>query len=238
MTRDAAHAIPIAALAPAPGAAEIEGPAPPWDTWDWASPGVQQRVLRFSPAEVARLKARGGGSRLDALFALVWGAIVRARNLDPDTTVSLGQCIGLRGRVEGVGDSHLGADLLITASELPASGAADLRTAARSIRSAIEMYTPAAVGAELHRMAYASDPVRRWNMFFGEHDTHTTSWLHTKLYELELGGVKPVWAQAAFPGLDGLVAALEDPSGGINIQLWLKEEIMARVVEDPAILNV
>ncbi|CAK9780271.1 hypothetical protein CC85DRAFT_300225 [Cutaneotrichosporon oleaginosum] len=239
MTQNTDTAFPIAALTRAPGAPETEGAAPPWSTWDWASyMHVQQRVLSFTTDEVARLKARAGSkSSLDALYALVWGAIVRARGLPENTNVSFGECIGLRGRVPGVGPEHCGADLIITAAQMNAAETADLRDTARAIRSAIDAYTPTTIGAELHRMAYASDPARRWNMFFGREHIHTTSWLHIGMYDLQIADVKPTWVQAAFPGLDGLVCALEAP-GGVNVQLWLEPETMARVVRDPVFADI
>lgn len=251
-------AVPFADIHVAPGADKVEGHAPNYAQWNWMrTRNVGQFVLQFSKTQVERiyqlanpspspdptLKKKGQSvSRLDAIFAFAWSLLIRARALDPSNSVSLGQCIGLRGRtVPPLPEEHYGANLFMTASQLPASvvrDATSLPAIAKAIRASIAAYTPAAVGAELHRMAFASDPARRWNMFFGTHDTHTTSWLRLGVYGLKLGGEAPVWVQPAFPSLEGFLFAIEAKEGGVNLHICTEREVFDKLVADPALVGL
>lgn len=216
--------------------AGIEGDIPPWESWDWAAPPAQ-RVLHFSAAEVDAMRTTAGVSRLDVLLARLWGAIVRARGLGPKDEVSLSSCVGLRARVEPpLGDEAYGTPLLLTASVLDAAAVAS-PAAVLAVRRAIGAYTPARIGAELHRMAFASDPVRRFTCFFGRYHTFSTSWLRLSAHEVKMGRVAPEWVLSGSPGADGLIVVLE-AWDGVNVQLWLAEEVMARVLADPAITDI
>ncbi len=217
-----------------PPALDVEGDTPPWDTWAWMAP-TAQRILPFSSAQMEAIHAATdapGVSKLDALLALLWGAIVRARGLGAGDEVSLASCVGLRPRVDPpLGDASYGSPLLVTATRLDAS---DVGDGAAAIRRTISAYTPARVGAELHRMAYASDPVRRFTCFFGRFHSFSTSWRHLGAYEVAMDGVTPEWVLSGTHGADGLIIVGE-ARDGVNVQLWLEEGAMARVLADPAI---
>jgi hypothetical protein len=212
--------------------------APPWSTWRWTEPALE-RTIRLSAADVLKLHARAQAgatfkvSALDAVLGWTWKLIARARHLPPGTMINLHSCIGLRPRL-GLGHSYAGAVVLATSSSVP-SDTENPGEYAAAIRQSVSAFTPHAISHELGRYAAQADPAREWNIFFGEHNTHTSSWLLTGGYDL---AIRPAWVQSAFPALDGLVIVLEDADEprAMNVQLWLRDEVMLNLLKDPELL--
>lgn len=222
------YSIPFLVL---PTAEPLDGlTAPPWETWRWQEPCVE-RTVRLSPADVVKIHGNQKVTTLDAVLGWFWKLIGRARDLPAGTDISLHTCIGLRGRL-GLGESYAGAVVIVTSSTVP-TGVEDTSYAA-AIRASVAAHTTEAVSRELGRMATHADPVREWNFFFGEHNTHTSSWLRTGSYDM---AITPEWVQSGFPSFDGLVIVLEDKEkGAMNVQLRLRDEVMGRLLEDPELL--
>ncbi|WOO78116.1 Trichothecene 3-O-acetyltransferase [Vanrija pseudolonga] len=213
----------------------------PWETWDWRNNDSVERTVTLSPAAVGKayeLCGEGGKTHLDALLGFIWRANVRARNLAPETEVHFSSTVGVRRRL-GLKDWDSGAPVLMASS---AASVADLETgAAAAIRKSLDAFTPENVGVALHHMAFASDPVREANYFFGERAMVATSWLGYALYDVKFGSAAPVHVHPAFHAVDGLVLVLPRNSGGHGAEWWktgasvwlaLKANVMERVLAE------
>ncbi|KAL1412067.1 hypothetical protein Q8F55_003064 [Vanrija albida] len=246
------------------------GPRVPWEEWDTAAP-VLDRTIVFSPQQIERLYAAAHESgtpsrenssqgtnghasghhhrvsRLDAVLASVWAAIVRARNLPPETDVYLETTLGLRSRVlPPLGDAFVGSPIINCSSALPA-GALTAATGARAIRNTITEFSPPAVGAMLHRMAFVLDPAREWNCFLGERHVLTTSWLGIGVYDTDFGIGRPLYVHANMPPCDGLLVAMDLADtrkgakwheSGLSVRLMLRAGVMEQVLVDHELRGV
>lgn len=248
------------------------GPRVPWEEWDTGAP-VLDRTIVFSPQQIERLysavhdsaaPSREGSnpgqgsnghlgkehhrvSRLDAVLASVWAAIVRARNLPPETQVYLETTLGLRSRViPPLGEAFVGSPIINCSSALPA-GALTPGAGARAIRDTIAEFSPSAVGAMLHRMAFVLDPAREWNCFLGERHVLTTSWLGIGAYDADFGTGRPGYVHANMPACDGLLVAMDLAhatkgakwhESGLSVRLMLRAGVMEQVLVDQDLRGV
>ncbi|KAL1408000.1 hypothetical protein Q8F55_004797 [Vanrija albida] len=236
-------ALPFLVVEPVDGVAPpLEGnPARvPWETWDWRNNDSVERTVQILPEAVHMLhmQAGDGVTPLDALLGFIWRANVRARNLAPETQVHFSSAVGLRRRL-GLPDWDLGAPVLLGSS---AASVAELQEGKgpHALRKAIDAFTADTVPSALHHMAFASDPVREANYFFGERAMLATSWLGYPLYDVKFGDAHPVHVHPAFHAVDGLVLVLPNKGGhgrdwwmkGASIWLSLKASVMERVVAE------
>ncbi|KAK7707743.1 hypothetical protein SLS57_009258 [Botryosphaeria dothidea] len=248
---------------------DAPGTPMPWADWDVAAP-VSHRVLRFRRLELQRLweaastsEAEDDGtatatatatssriSRLDALLGHLWACINRARGLEDEEEeeVTLDYTLGVRPRVApALPDRFVGSPLIIAAARSPARDVMTAGAAARLLRAVVGAFTPTAVAGHLHEKLHAQSPQRLWQAFLGRRHLLVTSWIRTRLYEVDFvgAGVGPRLVHAAMPRMDGLVQLMEAPpvvgqqaSGhwaddGVDVQLYLEVGTMERLLRDP-----
>lgn len=237
-------ALPFLVVEPVDGVAPpLEGNPNrmPWETWDWMNNDSVERTVTLSPAAIAKVYEKagsGGKTHLDALLGFIWRANIRTRNLAPQTEVHFTSTLGLRRRLD-LKEWDSGAPVLMASS---AASAAELeKHAAAAIRKLLDAFTPENVGVALHHMAFASDPVREANYFFGERAMVATSWLGYALHDVKFGDARPVHVYPAFHAVDGLVLVLPCHAGGHGAEWWksgasvwlaLKGSVMERVVAE------
>jgi hypothetical protein len=196
----------------------------PWAEWDVSAP-VSRCVLHFSPEAIAKIYADACSSsslglaadadvrvsRLDALLALVWALIVRARrspgsldyaedDAEGQVEVYMDMTLGVRQRlVPPLPDSFVGSPLINAYASLPSklltssgssksttSSQMDLHLIARAIRQTVTTFDdPHALPAMLHVRAFAACPHALWDAFLGRRHTIVTSWLGLDVYGVD-----------------------------------------------------
>jgi hypothetical protein len=223
-----------------------------WSEWDLTAP-VLHYVLHFTGLEIeamwkAASKLATAVSRQDALLAHVSSCIYRARLLtEDDDPVYIDYTLGLRSRVSPkLLQSFVGSPLMIAA--ISASGrdasATDSAALALNIRSTVAKFTPENVAAHLHAKLYEQSPQRLWQTFLGKRHLLVTSWIHTRMYDIDFGCGSPRYVEAVMPQIDGLVQLMEAApidrnegkhwaADGVDVQLHLTTETMLRLLDDP-----
>lgn len=227
----------------------------PWLEWDTTA-SVLHYVLHFTATEVESLWKAASSvsapvSRQDALLAHVSSCIYRARQLgEEDKAVYIDYTLGLRSRVfPPLPDSFVGSPLIIAAISASGREAATTDSAhlALNIRATVAKFTPGNVAAHLHAKLYEQSPQRLWQTFLGRRHLLVTSWIHTRLYDIDFGSGRPRYVEAIMPHMDGLVQLMEAaPMGGslnagkkhwaadgVDVQLHLATETMRRLLDDP-----
>lgn len=145
-----------------------------------------------------------------------------------------------------------------TTSSSPASSssAQDVADKAAAIRSTVARFDGGAVAALLHEMCFELGGQRRWNCFLGDYHTIVTSWVGIGVREVvfEEEGKKARWAEPLVPPCDGVVIVSEGGGGGgddhdidakggldtkkdwwskgVNLSVYLRSDVMRRLVED------
>ncbi|KAK8093662.1 transferase family-domain-containing protein [Apiospora hydei] len=159
----------------------------PWHTWDLSRPAASA-MLHFTGDELSRLRERARAeatpdgdsdncniSRSDALLAHLFRLVTQARcsvksssyAAAADDEVFLDFTLEARRRVEPpLPETFLGSPLLMTH---------------------IKQFTPDAVAALLHESAFEAAPQRLWRGFLGPRHVIVTSWLQTRVYEVDFG---------------------------------------------------
>ncbi|KAK0637634.1 Putrescine hydroxycinnamoyltransferase 1 [Lasiodiplodia hormozganensis] len=238
----------------------------PWADWDLAAP-VAHRVLHFPGPELLRLwqavaaphdagDADDGPriSRLDALLGHIWSCVTRARGqAASDEPVTLDYTLGVRARLAPpLPDRFVGSPLVIAAATAPARDVVVSSSASRLLRKTVAAFTPAAVAGHVAEKMWEQSPQRLWQAFLGRKHLLVTSWIHTRLYEVEFGvggGGRPRLVHAAMPRLDGLVQLMEAPpkeeggvrrqetrhwaDDGVDVQVYLAADTMEKLLRDP-----
>ncbi|KAK8009202.1 transferase family protein [Apiospora marii] len=248
----------------------------PWHTWDLGRPAASA-VLHFTGENLERLRERArvevvaGGdddeegrnniSRSDALLAHLFRLVTQARcavkssSYAPaaDDEVFLNYPLEARRRVEPpLPETFLGSPLFMThikeTKDLTNNGAAITTGAlARQLRQALRQFTPDAVAALLHESAFEVAPQRLWRGFLGPRHLIVTSWLRTRLYDIDFGiysggdtsadeeaagkGGRPRYVHAVMGKTDGILVLL-DPvvdDGGVDVALYLDAEAMGEL---------
>lgn len=222
--------------------------APPWETWDPSAP-VEHVQIRFRAEQVRQMKAAAQASllsagpsqvisRLDTLLAHMWILINRARQLDKGSEeVYMDITLGLRTRVcPPLPETFVGSPILLGHVALPgsAAGSSDVGSVAMSIRRMMALFTPHAVSAYMHEVAYEVSPQRLWQGFLGKNHTMVTAWTRAGVYDVEFtGGKRPRYVQARMPRMDGLLQVLDvGENGDFDVSLALEKGSMARLLED------
>lgn len=218
----------------------LRGPPPPWETLSTSI--VQQRGILFSAADVLRIhKSTGTGSVHDAFAAHLWRVITRARgntgeidfamasddrrrfspSIPPTSPGCFNVCRGFSATAERI----LGQD-----------GAA---WAATRIRQALDSATQDTLGAWLYRRAHELDPTREMICFAGNTTVVTTNWARSGLGDADFGKGKPAFVHNLVQAFGGY-ATIQKLAGdgkwyepGIVVALWLEEEAMSRLLQDP-----
>lgn len=256
------------------GPLDPPGTPMPWADWDLAAP-VAHRVLHFPGPELLRLWQAATThdhasddaddaariSRLDALLGHIWSCVTRARGQSAsDEPVTLDYSLGVRARLAPpLPDRFVGSPLVIAAATAPARDVvASPSSASRLLRQTVEAFTPEAVAGHVAQKMREQSPQRLWQAFLGRRHLLVTSWIHTRLYEVEFGvgggGRRPRLVHAAMPRLDGLVQLMEAPplppkegggrrqqqetekhwaDDGVDVQVYLAADTMGKLLRDP-----
>ncbi|KAB2572407.1 Putrescine hydroxycinnamoyltransferase 1 [Lasiodiplodia theobromae] len=259
---------------PLPPPLDPPGTPMPWADWDLAAP-VAHRVLHFPGPELLRLwqaaaathEGAGGDddariSRLDALLGHIWSCVTRARGqAASDEAVTLDYTLGVRARLAPpLPDRFVGSPLVIAAATAPARDVVSSSgsKASRLLRQTVAAFTPEAVAGHVAEKMREQSPQRLWQAFLGRRHLLVTSWIHTRLYEVEFGvgggggggggGGRPRLVHAAMPRLDGLVQLMEAPprdggvrgqetrhwaDDGVDVQVYLAADTMEKLLRDP-----
>ena len=210
-------------------------------------------------------------SRSDALLAHLFRLITQARcSLKPETSyavpaaddeVFLDFTLEARRRVAPpLPETFLGSPLFMTHIGAPASSlllsnsptqSTTTGALARRLRQTLRRLTPDAVAALLHEAAFEVAPQRLWRGFLGARHVLVTSWLRTRVYDVDFGmgcaspsggGDAPVeghrerprYVHAVMGKADGIVVLL-DPvvgdDGGVDVAVYLDAEVMVQLRE-------
>lgn len=234
----------------------------PWADWDLAAP-VAHRVLHFPGPELLRLWQAATTTddearirRLDALLGHIWSCVTRARGQQAsDEAVTLDYTLGVRARLQPpLPDRFVGSPLVIAAATAPARDVvSSSSSASRLLRKTVAAFTPEAVAGHVAEKMQEQSPQRLWQAFLGRRHLLVTSWIHTRLYEVEFGGAgggRPRLVHAAMPRLDGLVQLMEAPpppkergvrrqetkhwaDDGVDVQVYLTADTMEKLLRDP-----
>ncbi|KAK6844247.1 Transferase [Apiospora arundinis] len=126
-------------------------------------------------------------------------------------------------------------------------------TLARRLRQTLQQFTPDAVAALLHESAFEASPQRLWRGFLGPRHLIVTSWLRTRLYDVDFfGGMssgkederiewagkgkegRPRYVHAVMGKADGIVVLLDpvvEDGGGVDVAVYLDAEVMGELRE-------
>lgn len=229
--------------------AHARGDPMPWPEWDMTIP-VRHSIFYFSGGEIQKMWEAAGGqngggvSKMDALLAHVWAAILRAREIEVDEEVYLDSTVGMRTRL-GLGDSFLGSPIRQIACK--GRGTDTHAELANTVRQTIKAFDDKdALGAMLHDVAFDSNGQNIWATFLGRRHTLFTSWNRLGIYEVTFGsGQTPRYVDAYMPASDGLLQIMEaGPSGGekaevsswyengASVSLHLREDVMEKLSQD------
>ncbi|KAK7979747.1 histidine kinase-like protein HHK3p [Apiospora arundinis] len=127
---------------------------------------------------------------------------------------------------------------------------------ARRLRQTLQQFTPDAVAALLHESTFEVSPQRLWRGFLGPRHLIVTSWLRTRLYDVDfLGGMpssseemvqeesdvterrrkmegRPRYVHAVMGKADGIVVLLDpmvEDDGGVDVAIYLDAEVMGEL---------
>lgn len=222
----------------------------PWHEWDLVAP-VSHTTFFFSAVETHAIYLHATGqtetriSHQDALLGHLWAALIRARVLKDGEPYFMDVTIDARRRVSPpLPPSFIGSPIInVGVPGTASTSAEDIGTKASAIRKTVATFTPDAVAALLHEMAFELGAQRRWNCFLGKGHVIVTSWVGIGIGEVCFEkGVEPVWEQALMPFCDGCVLVREGRRGGnggeewwakgVSLDVWLRSDVMGRLVED------
>ncbi|CAF9927671.1 hypothetical protein IMSHALPRED_007270 [Imshaugia aleurites] len=235
----------------------------PYHTWDAAAP-CSHATFFLSAAETHAIYLRAAAntqariSHQDAVLAHFWAALIRARGLRDGEEHFLDVSIDARRRLQmPLPPSFIGSPILnvgvpttATARTCPARDVADK---AAAIREHVARFDGAAVAALLHEMCFELSGQRRWNCCLGDRHAIVTSWVGVGVEEVVFEEVKRVrWAQALIPSCDGVVIVGEGGVGGgdvkggwdtrkewwskgVNLDVYLRSDVMRRLMEDEGV---
>ncbi|KAI9752548.1 MAG: hypothetical protein M4579_005585 [Chaenotheca gracillima] len=200
-------------------------------------------------------------SHMDALLAHVWGLITRARGLIHDERpVYMDLAFDLRPRLSPpLPDSFLGSPIMMarissTGAEASASTLESPGQIASIIRSTMNQFNYSSLPAYLHDAAHEVNSQRIWQGFLGNRHTIATSWVGQGMYEMDFGaGRPPRFAEGVMQSCDGLIHLVEASplskrpgsamlsstkhwsDNGVDVSMYLKEDVMERFIKDPSL---
>jgi hypothetical protein len=218
-------------------------------------PPVHECALRFSSESVKKLKAKANAemaatatatiSSLQAVLALVWRAVCRARGLAPGQETTCALPVGCRTRLKGmpkryVGNAVAGAVGKATVGEV--LGDSRLGWAAWLLTRAVASVDEASVRREL-----ASWPENPSFKYVAEcvEDPASAAVVVTgsprfDVYGNNFGWGRPVGVRSgAGNKLDGMVTVYEGGSGGggMELEVCVAPHVLARLVADEELLD-
>lgn len=221
-------------------------------------PPMTLTVFYFAVSKLAALKLSASPSSSfistnDALCALLWSSITRARTLPENTAEGretpssrLGFAVDGRRRLSTpLPPSYLGNVNIYASTRLPVSTLsknAELKSIASAIRSAITEIDNDRIQdaiALINSIPNVTDLKPAFNSFLGP-DLAITSWRDMELVGLDWGaGIGKVEAvrlpNVAFDGLCVVLPALAD--GGLEVAVGLESSAMERLKRDEAFLT-
>lgn len=197
-------------------------------------------------------------SHQDAVLAWLWAALIRARDLKEGEEHSLAISIDGRRRLRtplppsfiGSPIFNVGIPTKVAAATSPVSSAKDIADKAAAIRNHVEKFDGEAVAALLHEMCFELSGQRRWNCFLGDYHTIVTSWVGIGMRKVVFEeGKKVRWAEPLMPSCDGVVIVGEGGVGkddareghdilkewwsdGVNLNVYLRRDVMTRLMDD------
>ena len=236
----------------------------PWSEWDLESP-VSNRLMHFSRSEVDGIWAAASStsepytsqkitiSRHDALLAHIWMVINRARRIEDDEPVYMDLSFGLRRRLyPTLPDNFMGSPIFIAAVPSTSQSLSDvsaLGDTSRVIHSTLTKFTASSLSDMLHDWAYEACPHRIWQANMGKRHLLVTSWVHTRVHEVEFVNENaPRYVHAAMPHMDGIVQVMEPCvdrktaetaekrkwySNGVDVAVYLVVQHMENMLHDP-----
>ncbi|KAL9030777.1 MAG: hypothetical protein Q9196_001127 [Gyalolechia fulgens] len=182
----------------------------PWNDWDLGL-STPHFVLHYSADEISKMYdalaspgQRYEFSRLDALLAHLWAAIVRARAIPKEDEIDLEFAFNFRRRmVPPLPDSLIGVPACMihvkSLAELALNG--QVRELAMAIRKTIMSMNGQTIPSLLHQLAHDIDAQRHWQFVGGKHHVTVTSWLQHRMCEVDFGaGLRPWFVEALMPG--------------------------------------
>ncbi|KAM0883490.1 hypothetical protein ACQ4PT_031595 [Festuca glaucescens] len=218
-------------------------------------PPVQECSLRFSSESVKKLKAKANAemaamatatiSSLQAVLALIWRAVCRARGLAPGQETTCALPVGCRTRLKGmpkcyVGNAVAGAVGKATVGEI--LGDNRLGWAAWLLNRAVASVDEASVRREL-----ASWPENPSFKYVAECVGDPTSAAvvvtgspRFDVYGNNFGWGRPVGVRSgAGNKLDGMVTVYEGGSGGggMELEVCVAPDVLARLVADEELVD-
>ncbi|KAL9597892.1 MAG: hypothetical protein Q9219_004845 [cf. Caloplaca sp. 3 TL-2023] len=224
----------VAASGGVPGGGGYGRPIP-WKDWDVSTP-TPHYVLHYTAEEIERMyravcipapssstttpeEGELRFSRLDALLAHLWSAIVRARNIPAPEDIYLEFAFNFRRRMRPpLPDTLLGVPACMVHAKTLAQHAlaGNVRALATAIRSTIgSMEREGSIPALLHEWAHDVDAQRKWQFVGGRHHVTVTSWLQHRMCEVDFWGRgrRPRFVEAMMPGW--IVQVMESRYGDV-----------------------
>jgi hypothetical protein len=202
---------------------KFDGTHYPWADWDFSLP-TSHHIIYFSSHEVENMhneveeginkegKREGAKiSHLDTLIAHIWTLITRARGVDnEDGTVNLTYAVGVRNRLSpALPSSFVGSPLLIASVVQRGREATEIKHTAEAIRNVLAKFTPPALGAHFHDLAYETSPQRFWVSSFGKRGCIFTSWLRLDPFFSFFENTPLRYVEPVMPKVDGCLQVME-----------------------------
>uniref|UniRef100_A0ACD5XA16 Uncharacterized protein n=1 Tax=Avena sativa TaxID=4498 RepID=A0ACD5XA16_AVESA len=215
-------------------------------------PPVQECSLHFSPENVKKLKAKANAemdamatatiSSLQAVLALIWRAVCRARGLPLGQETTCAIPVGCRTRVKRmprcyVGNAVAGAVGRAAVGEILGEGR--LGWAAWLLNRAVASVDEVSVRDEL--AAWHEKPSFKYLAEYGGDPVAAmvaTGSQRFDVYGNDFGWGRPVAVRSgAGNKLDGMVTVYEGGGGGIELEVCLAPDALVRLVADEELMD-
>jgi hypothetical protein len=227
-------------------------PAAPIDMSAYQLPPMTSHIFHFPPASLAAVKTTAAAhSTNDALLALLWTHMVKARNHPPAGATSV-LCLAADIRARAAPPlpaTYLGnASMPVLTRRFPAADllapASGLRDAAAAIRASVDaLGAPDRVAKVIGLIGSREDPSDykySYNAFLGP-DVVASSWTRFGVYDRAWGGGlgMPEALRVPGEGADGIVMVLPQlRDGGLEVLVGLEDGAMGRLLGDAGFLEV
>ncbi|KAJ4793555.1 HXXXD-type acyl-transferase-like protein [Rhynchospora pubera] len=215
----------------------------------FSPPPLRERMFHFTSESLAKLKARanhecgkGTISTFQALSALMWRCITRARGFAPEQKTSCRLAIQNRTRLQPqlppnyFGNSVYAAAATTTAAELLNN---NLGLAAWLVHEVVSNHTDSAIRDMVH--TYMQNPIVYNLHFFDKHSIMMGSSPRFDMYGCDFGWGKALAARSGSANkFDGKVSAYPGWEGGgsIDLEVCLLPEYMSALERDEEFLAV
>ncbi|KAJ3708999.1 hypothetical protein LUZ61_012704 [Rhynchospora tenuis] len=215
----------------------------------FSPPPLRERMFHFSSESLAKLKARANSecgkgtiSTFQALSALMWRCITRARGFPPEQKTSCRLAIQNRARLQPplspnyFGNSIYAAPATTTAGELLNN---NLGWVAWKAHEVVSNHTDSAIRDMVHK--YMKDPIVYNLHMFDIHSIQMGSSPRFDMYGCEFGWGKALAARSGSANkFDGKVSAYPGWEGGgsVDLEVCLLPEYMSALERDEEFLAV